>query len=86
MNYKNSKSSDPHILLLNLSKKIKRSNKDGALSNISIYYTWKNRKTSFKNNKIKISVPTWNEKFDVPDGSHSVSNIQNYFEHIFKKI
>ena len=85
MNYKNSKSSDPHILLLNLSKKIKRCNKDGALSNISIYYTWKNRKTSFKNNKIKISVPTWNEKFDVPDGSHSVSNIQNYFEHIFKK-
>ena len=49
-----------------------------ALSNISIYYTWKNIKTSY-NNKFKISAPTWNDKFELSDGSYSVSNIQDYF-------
>ena len=68
-----SKTFDPHILLLNRSDKIKlkRSNKYVALSSISIYCTWKNIKKSNKTNKFKISVPTWNEKFELPDGSYS---------------
>ena len=56
-----------------------------ALSNISIYYTWKNVKNSYKNNKFKTSSPTWNEEFKLPDGSYSVTDIQNYFEYILKK-
>ena len=57
MNSKNNETSDPHILLLNLTYKInlKRSDKYDALSNLSIYYTWKNIKKSYKNNKFKIS-------------------------------
>ena len=50
-----------------------------------IYYTWKNIKKLCKNNKFKISAPTWNEEFELPDGSYSVSDIQNYFEYIIKK-
>ena len=56
-----------------------------ALSNLSIYYTSKNVKNSYNNNKFKISAPTWNNKFELPDGSHSISEIQDYFEHILKK-
>ena len=65
--------SDTHRLLFNLSDKIKlkRSDKYVALSNLSIYYTWKNIKQSNKNNKFKISAPTWNEEFELPDGSYS---------------
>ena len=64
-NSENSKTSDTHRLLLSLSDKInlKRSDKDAALSNISVYYTWKNIKKSYKNNKFKISVPTCNKEF-----------------------
>ena len=74
MNSENNKTSDPHRLLLNLSDKInlKRSDKYVALSNLRIYYTWKNMKKSYKNNKFKISDPTWNEQFELPDGSYSV--------------
>ena len=50
-----------------------------ALSNLSIYYTWINIKTSCNYNKFKISAPTWNEEFELPDGSYSVSDIQDYF-------
>ena len=87
MNSENSKTSDPHRLLLNLRDKInlKGSDKYVALSNLSIYYTWKNIKKSCKNNKFKISCPTWNEEFELPDGSYSVSDIQDYFEYIIKK-
>ena len=87
MNSENSKTSDPHRLLLNLSDKInlKRSHKYVALSNLSIYYTWKNIKKTYKNNKFKISAPTWNEEFELPDGSYSVSDIKDYFEYILKK-
>ena len=65
MNSKNSKTSDPQRLLLNLVDKInlKRSDKYVALSNLSIYYTWKNIKKSSKNNKFKVPAPKWNEKF-----------------------
>ena len=65
MNSDNSKTSDPHRLLLNLLDKInlKISDKYVALSNLSIYYTWKNIKKSYEYNKFKTSAPTWNEEF-----------------------
>ena len=88
MNSENSKTSDAHRLLLNLTDKIhlKRSDKYVALSNLSIYYTWKNIKNSYENNKFKISALTWNEGFELPDGSYSVSDIQDYYEYIFKNM
>ena len=56
-----------------------------ALSNLSIYYTWTNIKSWYSNNKFKISAPTWNDEFKLPDGSYSVSDIQDYFKYILKK-
>ena len=56
-----------------------------ALSNLSIYYKWKNIKSSYNNNKFKISASKWNEEFTSPDGSCSVSDIQDYFKYILKK-
>ena len=56
-----------------------------ALSKLSIYYTWENIKKSYKNNKFKILFPTWNEEFELPEGSYSVSDIQGFFKYIFKK-
>ena len=78
MNSGNSKTSDPHRLSLNFSDKVilKISDKYIALSNVSIYYTWKNTKKSCKNNKFKISFPTWNEEFELPDGKYAESDIQ----------
>ena len=57
-----------------------------ALSYLSIYYTWKNIKSSYNNNKFKISTSTWNDEFELPDGSYSVSDIQDYFEYILKNM
>ena len=87
MNSENSKTSDSHRLLLNFLNEIKlnRSDKYVALSNLSIYYTYKNIKESYKNNEFKISFPTWTEEFELPDGSNSVSDIHNYFQNILKK-
>ena len=87
MNSENSKTSEPHVLILKLTDKLdlRRGEKIIALSNLSIYYTWKNIKSSYNNNKFKISAPTWNDKFELPDGSCSVSNIPDYFEYILKK-
>ena len=87
MNSGNSKKFDHHRLLLNLSDKInlKRSDKYVALSILSIFFTWKSIKMPYKNNKFKISAPTWNEEFELPLGSYSVSDIQDYFEYIFFK-
>ena len=56
-----------------------------ALANLSIYYTWKNIKSEYNNNKFKISAPTWNDAFDLADGSYFVADIQDYFEFIIKK-
>ena len=61
---------------------MKRGDKYVALSNLSTYYTWK--KYRYKNNELKISAPTWNEEFELPDGSSSVSDIQDYFKYIIK--
>ena len=82
-----SKTSEPHILIINLTEKLdlRRGEHIIALSNLSIYYTWKNIKSLYNNNKFKISAPTWNYKFELPDGLYFVSNIQDYFEYILKK-
>ena len=64
---------------------LRRGQKTVALSNLSIYYSWKNIKSSYNNNEFKISAPTWNEEFELPDGSYSISDIQDYFEYILKK-
>ena len=87
MNSENSKTSEYHVLVLKLTDKLdlRRGQKTVALSNLSIYYTWKNVKGSYNNNKFKISAPTWGEEFELPDGSYSISDIQNYFEYILKK-
>ena len=87
MNSENSKTSEYHVLVLKLTDKLdlRRGQKTVALSNLSIYYTWKNVKSSYNNNIFKISAPTWSEEFKLPDGSYSVSDIQDYFEYILKK-
>ena len=87
MNSENSKTSEHNVLVLKLTDKLdlRRGQKTVALSNLSIYYTWKNVKSSYNNNKFKISSPTWSEEFTLPDGSYSVSDIQDYFEYILKK-
>ena len=56
-----------------------------ALGSLSIYYTWKNVKSTYNNNKFKILAPTWNETFDLSDGSYNISEIQGYIEYIIKK-
>ena len=56
-----------------------------TLANLSIYYTWKNIKATHEKNKLKIFAPTWNDEFDLSDGSYSVSDIQGYFKYIIKK-
>ena len=65
MNSENSKTSEPHVLILKLTDKLnsRRREKIIALSNLSIYYTWKNIKSLYNNNKFKISAPKWNDKF-----------------------
>ena len=87
MNSENSKNSEPHVLISKLTNKLdlRISEKTITLSNLSIYYTWKNIKSSYNNNKFKISPPTWNDRFELPDGLYSVSDIQDYFEYILKK-
>ena len=60
-------------------------NKNIGLINLSIYYTWKNIKSAYNNNKFEISASTSNDTFDLPDGSYSISDIQDYFEFIIKK-
>ena len=87
MNSENSKTSKPHVLTLKLTSKLdlRIGEKVIALSNLSIYYTWRNIKSSYNNNKFKISAPRWNDEFELPDGSYSVSDIQDYFKYILKK-
>ena len=87
MNTKDSKTSEPHRFKLDLTDKLnlKDPKKNMALANLSIYYTCKNIKSEYNNNKFKISAPTWNDTFNLPDGSYSITNIQDYFEFIIKK-
>ena len=87
INTENSKTSEPHKFRVNLTSKLnlKNPNKSIALANLSIYYTCKNIKSEYNNNKFKISAPTWNETLDLPDGSYSIPDIQDYFGFIIKK-
>ena len=87
MNSENSKSSESHVLKLKLTDKLdlRLDKKVVAISNLTIYYKWKNIKDTYDNNKYKVSAPTWNEEFKLPDGSYSVSDIQDYLEYIMKK-
>ena len=98
MNTENSKASEPHRFKLDLTgelnlnplpppkkKKKKKKEKKMALANLSIYCAWKNIKSEYSNNKFKISAPTWHDTFDLPDGSYSIDDIQDYFELIIKK-
>ena len=64
---------------------LKRGQKIVALSNLSIYYTSKNIKSSYSNNKFKIFAPTWSDEFKLPGGSYSISDIQDYSGYILKK-
>ena len=84
MSSENSKTPEPYVLILKLTNKLdlRIGEKIIVSSNLSIYYTWKNIKSSYNNNKFKISAPTWNDEFELPDGSYSVSDIQDYFEYI----
>ena len=93
INSENSRTSEYHVLVLKLTDKLdlRRGQKTVALSNVSIYYTWKNIKSSYNNNKFKISAPTLGGggggggEFELPDGSYSISDIRDYFEYILKK-
>ena len=80
MDSENSKTCDLHRLLLNLTDKIDLMRKDKyiSLSSLRIYYPWKNIKMSYKKNKFKISASTWNEQFELTDGWHSMSDIQDH--------
>ena len=87
MNTKNSETNEPNRFKFDLIDKLdfKNPNKNMALGNLSIYYTWENVKSTYNNNKFTISAPTCNETFDLPDGSYNISEIQDYIEYIIKK-
>ena len=87
VNSENSRTSKSHILILKLTGKLdlRIRKKVIALSNLSIYYTWENIKISCNNIKLKISAPTWDDEFELPDGFYSISDIQDYFGYILKK-
>ena len=84
MNSENSKTSKLQVLILKLTNKLdlRIGGKIIAVSDLSIYYTWKNINSSYNNNKFKISASPWNDDFELPDGSYSVSDIQDYFDYI----
>ena len=87
INSKNSKTNEPHMFKYDLIDKLdlRNPNKKMALPNLSISYIWKNVKSIYKNNKFKISAPTWNEACDFSDGSYNIPATQNYFEYVIKK-
>ena len=89
MKTENSKTNEPHRFKFDLADKLNLKNpkKNIALVNLSIYYTWKNIKSEYNNNKFKfkMSALTWSETFDFPDGSYTIDDIQDYFEFILKK-
>ena len=87
MNPENSKANETYRFKLSLADKLnlKDPRKNMALANLSIYYTWKNSKSAYNKKKFKTSAPTWNDEFDLLDGSYSTADIQDYFEFIIKK-
>ena len=87
MNTLNSKTNESNRFIYQFTDKLNLKNpkKNMALANLSIYYTWKNINSEYGNNRFKIHAPTWNHEFNLPDGSYSVSGIQNYLEYTIKK-
>ena len=87
MNTLNTKTNESNRFIYQFTDKLnlKHPNKNIALGNLNIYYTWRNIKSEYNNNKFKIHAPTWNDEFNLTDVSNSVFDIQNYFEYIIKK-
>ena len=87
MNTLNSSTNESNKFMYQFTDKLSLTNpnKNMAVANLGIYYTCKNIKSEYSNNKFKIHVPTWNDEFNLPEGSYSVSDIQDYFEYIIKK-
>ena len=82
MNTENSKTNESNKFIYQFTDKLNLktpNNKNIGLVNLSIYYTWKNIKSEYNNNKFKISAPTWNDELDLPDDSYSISDIKNLF-------
>ena len=88
MNTENSKTNEPRRFRLTLADKLnlKGPNKNMELADLSFYYTWKNNKSAYNNNKFQISAPTWNDEFDLSNGSYSISDIQDYFDYVIKNL
>ena len=80
-----SKTSEPHRFKLDLTDKLNLKYPNKNMAFFRIYYTWKNIKSQYNNNKFKISATTWNDTFHLPDDSYSIAEIQHFFEFIFKK-
>ena len=88
MNTENNKTNESNKFIYQFTDKLNLktpNNKNIGLVNLSIYYTWKNIKSAYSNNKVKVSTPTWNDEFDLPDGFYWISDIQDYFEFIINK-
>ena len=88
MNTFNSKTNESNKFIYQFIDKLnlKNLNKNMALANLSIYYTWKNIKSEYNNNTFKKHAPTWNDEFNFSDGTYSASDIQAYFEYIIKNM
>ena len=86
MNSENSKTNESNKFSYEFTDKLnlKKPNKNIALANLSIYYTSKIIKSTYNNNKLKISAPSWNDEFDLRDRSYAISDIQDYFEYVIK--
>ena len=76
----NSETNETYRFRLTLADKLnlKDPNKNTGLANLSIYYMWKNFKSAYSNIKYKILAPNWNDEFDCPDRSYSISDIQDF--------
>ena len=87
INTLNSKTNESNRFIYQFTDKLnlKNPSKNMGLAELSIYYTWKTIKSEYSNNKLKISAPTWNEIFNLDDGSYNIEQIQDYFEYIIKK-
>ena len=87
MNTENSKTNEPHKFIFILFQRLDLNslNKNVTLQNLSIYYTRKNIRQQYKNNKLKLIAPTWNDQFELQDGLYSVSDIQDYIDYIIKQ-
>ena len=87
MNTENNKTNEPKKFALNLSQRLdlRSSNKQVSRQNLPNHYTWKNIRKQYKNNKLKLITPTWNDEFELPDSSYSVSDIHDFIEFSTKK-